>query len=475
MESSFTTSPNKASHLVLLLLCLSFISICNAEISSKLGVNYGQLGNNLPSPSHSIKLIESLKLGRVKLYDANPEILEPLSKTHLQVSIMVPNELIPNISSSQSASDTWVCSNLLPFYNKTRIRNLLVGNEILSDYSNKQLWYDLVPAMRRIKQSLTTHNIKNVKVGTTLAMDALQTTDPPSNATFRPDISDSVMKPLLKFVSETRSYYFVNVYTYFAWAANPNKTKLDYALLRRTGLTYTDPGSGLTYNNLLDQLLDSIYSAMGSIGYSDIRITIAETGWPSKGDFDQIGANIYNAAIYNRNLARKMATKPPLGTPARPGRVIPTFIFALYNENEKGGPGTERNWGLLYPNGSRVYEADLTGKKSDSSYGPLPNPTNNVPYRGRIWCVAGAGKVNATALGLALSYACGEGNGTCESIQRGRECYLPNDLVSHASYAFNSYWQQFRRVGGTCFFNGLAVQTTKDPSYGSCKFPSQYN
>ncbi|TQD96991.1 hypothetical protein C1H46_017390 [Malus baccata] len=45
------------------------------ELASKVGVNYGQLGNNLPPPSQSVKLIQSLKAKRVKLYDANPKIL----------------------------------------------------------------------------------------------------------------------------------------------------------------------------------------------------------------------------------------------------------------------------------------------------------------------------------------------------------------------------------------------------------------
>lgn len=481
LESSFNfhflcSSPSRVFHMGLLpLLIFSLVAFSNAGISTKLGVNYGQLGNNLPSPARSVLLIQSLKAARVKIYDANPKILTALSKTNLQVSIMVPNELIPNISSSQYAADEWVQSNLLPFYPSTRIRFLLVGNEILSDYSNKQLWYGLVPAMKRIKQSLKTHKIRNIKVGTPLAMDALQTTFPPSNSTFRADISYQVVKPLLEFLSKTKSFYFVDVYTYFAWAANPDKIDLDYALLKRTKLTYTDPCSGLTYTNLLDQLLDSVYTAMSRLGYADVRIVIAETGWPSAGDIDQIGANIYNAATYNRNLARKMATKPPVGTPARPGRAIPTFVFSLFNENQKPGPGTERNWGLFYPNGTRVYEADLMGREPDDRYKPLPPPTNNEPYKGKIWCVAsavgvGGGKVNGTKLGMALSYACGQGNHTCDAIQAGGPCYLPNDLISHASYAFNSYWQQFRSIGGTCYFDGLAVQTNHNPSYGSCKY-----
>jgi hypothetical protein len=75
-----------------------------------------------------------------------------------------------------------------------------------------------------------------------------------------------------------------------------------------------------------------------------------------------------------------------------------------------------------------------------------------------------AQKLNETAVGDALTYACGQGNGTCDAIQPGGDCFQPDTGAAHASYAFNSYWQQFRKIGATCYFNNLAEQTIKDPS-----------
>nr|DAD44706.1 TPA_asm: hypothetical protein HUJ06_002936 [Nelumbo nucifera] len=122
-----------------------------------MGINYGQLGNNLPSPSRSIELIKSLKAGRVK--HANPDILKALEGTNIQVSIMVPNQLISNISSSQSLANEWVRTNVVPFYPKTLIHYLLVGNKIFSFSSDQdwQTWYDLIQAMRQLKYSLKIH------------------------------------------------------------------------------------------------------------------------------------------------------------------------------------------------------------------------------------------------------------------------------------------------------------------------------
>ncbi|KAG9446037.1 hypothetical protein H6P81_012165 [Aristolochia fimbriata] len=464
---------------VLLLLIISFVNLCGggaaaATMSKVIGIDYGQLGDNLPSPSRSVSLIQSLKAGFVKIYDANPQILRALSKTHLKAAVMLPNELVPNISASQSLSDAWVRTNLLPFFPHTKIRILLVGNELLSPPNGNATWSHIVPAMTRLRKSLKSHGLRKIKVGTTVAMDALQTSFPPSAAAFRRDIAVPVMGPLLRFLNRTKSFFFLDAYTYFPWSSDPTRIRLDYALLEpETGVVgYTDPGTGFRYADLLDQMLDAVAYAMERVGYPDVRIWIAETGWPNGGDVDQVGANIRNAAVYNRNLARKLSAGR--GTPARPGSVIRAFVFSLYNEDLKPGPGTERHWGLMYPNGTAVYEVDLTGEKPESEYAPLPPATNDEPYRGKIWCVAAEGAEKKTAaVEAAVEYACGQGNGTCDAIRPGGECYRKGreSAAWKASYAFNSYWHQFRSVGGTCYFGGLAVQTTKDLSHGRCKFP----
>jgi Glycosyl hydrolases family 17/X8 domain len=322
----------------------------------------------------------------------------------------------------------------------------------------------VVPAMQNLHQALKFRSIRNIKLGTTLAMDALSASFPPSNGTFRPDVAEPVLRPLLTFLCKTRSYYFVDAYPYFAWAASPTTVSLDYALFRGGPSSYyTDPVSKLVYTNMLDQMLDSVYAAMAKLGFYDVKLAVAETGWPNGGDLDQIGANVYNAAVYNRNLALRMAAKP--GTPARPRVDMPVFVFSLYNENQKPGPGTERHWGMYYPNMKPVYQVDLSGRRPLESYPPLPLPNNNSPYKGPIWCVFAGGKnVNATELNGALQYACTQRNGTCNAIQPGGKCYRPNSLVVHANWAFNLYWQQFRKSGATCYFNGFATETTKDPS-----------
>ncbi|MED6144113.1 hypothetical protein PIB30_012471 [Stylosanthes scabra] len=74
-------------------------------------------------------------------------------------------------------------------------------------------------------------------------------------------------------------------------------------------------------------------------------------------------------------------------------------------------------------------------------------------------------------LQAALDWACGPGRANCSDIQPGESCYQPNNVKSHASYAFDSYFQKEGKAPGTCDFKGVAMITTTDPSHGSCIFP----
>ncbi|GFQ03134.1 probable glucan endo-1 3-beta-glucosidase a6, partial [Phtheirospermum japonicum] len=443
----------------------------DALIPNSLGINYCRVANNLPPPYQTIQLLTSMSVKHVKLYDANPEILTLLSATNLRVSIMVTNEQIPTIATNQSHADLWVQQNVLAHYPSTKIRSVLVGNEVFT-LDDMQLWVHLVPAMRNIKQSLRANNIHNIKVGTPLAMDALESSFPPSSGKFRSDIPVQVIMSLMRFLNGTRSFFFLDVYPYLAWSADPTRVGLDFALLEGGNATYVDPASGLVYNNLLDQMVDSVVFAMRRLGFEDVRVAIAETGWPHAGDIDQPGANAYNAATYVRNLVTKMTAYPPIGTPARPGVEIPTFVFSLFDENQKPGPGTERNWGLLDNMGRPIYEVDFTGTSPvNNGTTELSRPVNNEPYKGRIWCVTANGS-GLVELGRALDFTCGQGSGICDELAPGRGCYEPVSVVAHASYAFSSYWATYRSAGASCYFSGLAVQTTIDPSHESCHFPS---
>lgn len=97
---------------------------------------------------------------------------------------------------------------------------------------------------------------------------------------------------------------------------------------------------------------------------------------------------------------------------------------------------------------------------SHSSSVPPPAPSKKP--ENAVWCVAKP-TVPADLIQQALDYACGSG-AACDAIQPNGACYQPATLLSHASYAFNSYWQKKKQGGGTCDFGGTAMLVTVDPS-----------
>ncbi|KAL6531488.1 hypothetical protein OROMI_027851 [Orobanche minor] len=90
--------------------------------------------------------------------------------------------------------------------------------------------------------------------------------------------------------------------------------------------------------------------------------------------------------------------------------------------------------------------------------------TNGPTVPGQlIWCIAKLGAPQMTTQ-AALDFACGMTD--CSAIQQGGNCYNPNSLLNHASYAFNSYYQR-NPMPTSCDFGGAAVITNVNPRFRS--------
>ncbi|KAG8100747.1 hypothetical protein GUJ93_ZPchr0013g34413 [Zizania palustris] len=109
---------------------------------------------------------------------------------------------------------------------------------------------------------------------------------------------------------------------------------------------------------------------------------------------------------------------------------------------------------------------------------PIPTlspPEGNMTFiNGVTWCVARPG-VSQEDLQNALDWACGQGATDCTPLQPGGQCYQPDTLLSHASYAFNIFYQQNGNSDIACNFGGAGTIIKRDPSFGSCKFLASEN
>jgi exo-beta-1,3-glucanase (GH17 family) len=335
-----------------------------------IGINYGRLGNNLPTASDTVQLIRDLGIGRVRIFDHDGPTIKAFAGSGLEFIIGMGNDEITPLGVDASAADAWVAANVVPYYPATNIVYVLVGNEPFADTNNSAMWLQVVPAIQNLYASLQSRNLTSIRVSTAAEYSILAVSYPPSKGVFQTDVATQVIMPLLKFLDSTHAHLFINVYPYFSWEESSQYVPLDYALFTRSTALTTD--GKFQYTNLLDAQLDAVAAAVTALGYGNVRIAISETGWPTCGDSNEIGANITNAETFNQNLVNHILSSPTVGTPVRPGIFVPTFIFALFNENEKPGPTTERNWGILFPNGKPVYPLDIKDVSAATPPGSSP-------------------------------------------------------------------------------------------------------
>ncbi|KAG1359147.1 glucan endo-1,3-beta-glucosidase 11 [Cocos nucifera] len=356
--------------LIPFLLFLQAISPSSASNSSSaaVGINYGQVADNLPSPEAVIPLLRSLGVGRVKLYDTDPRVLRAFADTGVEFVVGLPDRLVPKVR-DPAAALSWVKANLHPHLPRTRIAAVTVGNEVLSS-NDSTLIQSLLPAMQSVRSALATLGLdRQVAVTTAHSLAVLSTSFPPSAGAFRRDLLPYV-SPLLSFLSKTGSPFLINAYPYFAYKADPKRVALDYVLFR-SNQGVADPGSGLRYENMLHAQVDAVRSAIAAAGGGKgVEVRVSETGWPSAGDEDEAGATAENAARYNGNLMRMVAEGK--GTPMAPGAPLHVYVFALFNENLKPGPASERHYGLFKPDGTPAYPLGDAEAPVDNSTSPTP-------------------------------------------------------------------------------------------------------
>ncbi|WCJ36658.1 Glucan endo-1 3-beta-glucosidase [Euphorbia peplus] len=307
-----------------------------------IGVNYGLLGDNLPSPDKVISLLKSKNVTQIRIFDPNPGVLTAVKNSGISVIVGVRNEDLQQLSTSPAFATQWVSTNVIPYYPAAKIKYISAGNEVIPS----PLAQFVLGAIQNLDAALVAANI-HIPVSTAISFEAIGTSFPPSTGAFSAGALP-VLTPIVAFLASKHYPLLANVYPYFAYIGNPNDIRVDYALGNATGVVVTDGNS--QYTKLFDAMLDTVYAALEKVGGSGVNVVVSETGWPSaeNGNF----ATIDNAQIYVNSVIRHV--KSCTGTPMKPQTLIEAYIFAIFNEDLKPA-GTEQHFGLFFPNETPVY------------------------------------------------------------------------------------------------------------------------
>ncbi|XP_062013701.1 glucan endo-1,3-beta-glucosidase 5 [Rosa rugosa] len=441
---------------VVCLIAICWLTAPSRGAEAAIGVNWGTLSFHKLKPSTVVDLLKDNKISKVKLFESDPDCLEALKGSGIQVMLGIPNEMLAFLSSSTDASDLWVRRNVSRYVvkNGVDIRYVAVGNEpFLTSYSGQFQPY-VMPALLNLQLSLAKVNLASyVKLVVPCNADAYEAALP-SQGAFRPELTQ-LMTQLVSFLNSNGSPFVVNIYPFLSLYGSSDFPQ-EYAFFEGTSHSVTD-GSAV-YNNAFDGNFDTLVAALSKLGYGQMPIVIGEVGWPTDG---AISANLTAAMTFNQGLINHVLSNK--GTPLRPD-VPPgdVYLFGLLDEGAKSTlPGTfERHWGIFSFDGQAKYPLNLgLGSRR------LIN-AKNVEYLPSRWCVANPAR-DLSAVESHMKLACNVAD--CTTLSYGGSC---NGIGAkgNISYAFNSYYQVQMQNEQSCDFDGLGMVTFLDPSTGECRF-----
>ncbi|KAL2923473.1 Lichenase [Bienertia sinuspersici] len=251
---------------------------------------------------------------------------------NIEVLLGVPNSEVIPLAVDPAKAESWVRTNIQPYFPAVNIKYLVVGNEISPNNDNNGLSFFLMSTLQNFQNSLSKAGLKDIKLTSSFDTSILRNPymDVPSNISFVIE-SLEFLDPFLKFISSNGAPFMVNIYPYYAHVINPVGLDLDYALFNSSK------------GNLFEALLDSMYSALQKAGYASLEVVVAETGWPSAGG---VSACVESQRIYVTKLLEQVKK----GTPKNHNKPIETYLFSMFDEDIKGAPQIESHFGLFTPN-----------------------------------------------------------------------------------------------------------------------------
>ncbi|XP_068655007.1 glucan endo-1,3-beta-glucosidase 1 [Aristolochia californica] len=332
-------------------------------------------------------------------------------------AVLVKESELPKLSSSVLLAESWLRNYVLIHFPSINISTIIVGDSLLCSEVPQKKWSMELPAMKNLYYSLVRWGLDSeIKVSAAFSGDCFKSPD-----SFR-------LKPLLSFLQKSHNSYTITPPPHFT---------ADEA-------------------HVLVSTHQDFIKKLGFSTIPHVNIVI-----PSTPNIRKLSASM--AKVVEPYPARQTPFPPLHSSIGMQNPVVPTSQMVAPPVVSVNAPPID----VVPP----VDVAPANPPMDDFTYPPCVNigPAPEAPEEQGLWCVAKP-SVPAADLREALDFACGEGGADCEEISPRGRCYSPDNVVAHASFAFNSYWQKNKRNGGSCSFGGTAMIINSDPSFRHCHF-----
>lgn len=315
--------------------------------STTLGVNFSNTFQSNPvSSTTAASDISVAGIGLVKTFNyTQTDFFNAAAGLGLQLVPGIPNSDLADLAAGHTSK---VVNALKPY--SSSIAAIMVGNEPL--ISEPATYGPLLgPALTNLNAALATAGI-TVPLTVPFNSGIEKVSWPPSAGIFHPSLS-TYITDVCNFLQSTNSFFTINIYPYYAHYYNPGDVPLDYCLFTKKSPQFTDPTTGYKYYNVFDAQYDATMYALIQLGFPNLPLIVGETGWPTANGLD---ATVANAQTFNQNLINHV--KSGNGTPAFPTAALQTFLFEMYDEDNKPTPPPfEPDWGIYKNSGGSKYAA----------------------------------------------------------------------------------------------------------------------
>ncbi len=105
--------------LMSLLVCLGVLQQKEENVgrvgATILGVNWGTVAFNPLPNSIVVKMLQANNITKVKLFDANPQVIKSMAGTNIEVMVAATNDELASLASSPAAAAAWVQENVTQY------------------------------------------------------------------------------------------------------------------------------------------------------------------------------------------------------------------------------------------------------------------------------------------------------------------------------------------------------------------------